>query len=241
MIRLIVHSATYRQASQVRRDLRDVDPHNVWLARQTRFRLEAEVVRDLALSVARLLNPTIGGPSIRPPLAAQVTAFSRNKDWPVSPGWEKYRRGLYVLFRRNTPYSMLITFDAPDTSVACAQRERTNSPLQALTLLNDEVFFEAAQHLGRRMAANHGGQGAESEIWVREAFRLCLAREPHPEELQRLTNLYGEQLELLDEVTDDELRSLVGEPMDGVDLRDQAARVIVARSLLNVHEFITRE
>jgi mono/diheme cytochrome c family protein len=241
MIRLIVCSATYRQASHVRRDLRGTDPHNVWLARQARFRLEAEGVRDVALFVAGLLNPTIGGPSIRPPLAAQVTNFSRNKDWPVSPGWEKYRRGLYILFRRNTPYSMLITFDAPDTSVACTQRERSNSPLQALTLLNDEVFFEAAQHLGRRMMASHGGQAAETENWVRETFRLCLSRDPNPEELQRLIDLYWEQLELLDEVADEEIRSLVGVPMEGVDLRDQAARVIVARSLMNVHEFITRE
>jgi hypothetical protein len=238
IIRLIVNSATYRQASVIRSELQEMDPHNVWLARQSRFRVEAEVVRDLALSAGGLLHASIGGPSIRPPLDAQVTAFSRNKDWPVSPGAEKYRRGLYVLFRRNTPYSMLLTFDAPDTSVACPERERTNSPLQALTLLNDPVFVECTQHLGRRLAAL--GQ-VEPRTWIGEAFRDCLARRATPQELDRLVLLYRDQWELLADVPEAELVALVGEPVADLELREQAARVLVARSLMNVHEFITRE
>jgi mono/diheme cytochrome c family protein len=243
MIRLIVNSATYRQVSHVRSELRDRDPYNILLARQSRYRLEAEVVRDLSLSVGGLLNTKIGGPSIRPPLAAQVTNYSRNRDWPVSPGAEKYRRGLYILFRRNTPFTMLVTFDAPDTSVSCTQRERTNSPLQALTLLNDPVFFECAQYLGRRLFEEAEGiaDADTPQGWIRYAFRLCLAREPGPAELDRLVSLYHEQRELLADASEDDLKALVGKPLADVDLQEQAARVVVARSLMNVHEFITRE
>lgn len=167
-----------------------------------------------------------------------MTAYSRNKEWPVSPGAEKYRRGLYILFRRNTPFSMLLTFDAPDTSVACAQRERTSSPLQALTLLNDPVFFECAQQLGRRTVR---ASGVDPESWIRDIFRLCLSREAQPAELERLMSLYDEQFKLLADVSESELKLLVGEPLEELDPRRQAARVAVARSLLNVHEFITRE
>jgi hypothetical protein len=238
IIAKIVQSATYRQASHLRPDLRELDPHNVWLARQSRFRLEAEVVRDSALAVGGLLNLKIGGPSIRPPLDPQVTAFSRNKDWPVSPGAEQYRRGSYILFRRSTPFSMLLTFDAPDTSVSCTQRERTNSPLQALTLLNDPVFHECAQQLGRHTDWDSDGRPA---IWIRKAFKRCLARDPSDAEVERLISLYHDQYAMLADLPADELKSLVGEPLADADLREQAARVMVARSLINVHEFITRE
>jgi len=238
MIRLIVHSATYRQSSDTRPDLRDIDPNNIWLARQSRFRVEAEVVRDAALSVSGQLNTRIGGPSIRPPLDPRVTMYSRNKDWPISLGAEIYRRGLYVLFRRNTPYSMLITFDAPDTSVACAQRERTHSPLQALTLLNDPVFHETAQHLGQRLTRDGGN---DPPVWIRQAFRICLARQPRDEELSRLVGFYHDQRGLLETASDETLKKLIGQPLVGYELPDQAARVAVARCLINVNEFITRE
>ncbi len=242
IIRLIVHSATYQQQSHARPELRDTDPQNRSLARQNRFRLEAEVVRDAALSVGGLLNCRIGGPSIRPPLDARVTNYSRNTAWPVSPGAEKYRRGLYVLFRRNTPYSMLITFDAPDTSVACAQRERTHSPLQALTLLNDPVFHECAQGFGRDLMRLAGDEPID---WVIAAFRRALTRLPTEAELERLIALYDQQRQAFAELPPSELLSLIGEPLadpgDHTGLADQAARLIVARSLINVNEFITRE
>jgi hypothetical protein len=169
---------------------------------------------------------------------SRLTEISRNKEWKVSAGNEKYRRGMYILFRRATPYPMLTLFDAPDASVACASRERSNSPLQALTLLNDPVFFECAQNLGRRLAEL--GDVAPDE-WIVAAFRQCLSRPPNAVELERLTAYYHEQRTLLDDLPSDEVMSLIGEPAPGVEPREQAARVVLARSLMNLDEFITRE
>ncbi|MFM8468816.1 MAG: PSD1 and planctomycete cytochrome C domain-containing protein, partial [Limisphaerales bacterium] len=144
LIKLIVTSATYRQSSVVRSDLRERDPNNLLLARQNRLRLEAETVRDAYLAASGLLNPKIGGPSIRPPLPADIAAlgYANSVKWTESKGDEKNRRGLYIFFQRTVPYPMLMTFDAPDSNATCARRERSNTPLQALTLLNDPVFFE---------------------------------------------------------------------------------------------------
>jgi len=238
MIREIVSSTTYRQSSIIRPDLIERDPHNTWLARQTRFRVEAEVVRDLALSVGDQLHTRIGGPSIRPPLDIRVTNYSRNKEWQVSPGADQYRRGLYVLIRRNTPYSMLITFDAPDTSVTCAQRERTHSPLQALTLLNDPVFRECSQQLGRLLSIDGGDRPID---WITLAFRRCLTRQPNDTEIGRLVEFYQAQLALFADCTEDDLEKVVGDRIVNYDIREQAARTAVARCLINVNEFITRE
>jgi hypothetical protein len=218
MIRLIVTSATYRQASTGRPDLAERDPLNVLLARQSRHRLEAEVVRDVFLASSGLLNRAIGGPSIYPPLPAFVTAFGRNRTWPATTGPEQYRRGLYIHLRRNVPYPMLLTFDASDTSVACLQRERSNSPLQALTLLNDPVFFECSEKLGQQLA----GQTGEIAERLRAGFEQCMSRPPKPAELQAMRSLYDDQLELA-----------AG--------NSQTAMVAVARVIMNLDEFITRE
>ena len=236
-IRLIVTSATYRQSSANRSDLVQRDPLNVLLARQSRLRLEAEVIRDAALSVSGLLDATIGGPSIRPPMDPHLTAVSRNRKWEVSEGAARYRRGMYVLFRRATPYPMLTLFDAPDSTVTCAQRERSNSPLQALTLLNNPVFFECATHFGARSALI---DGERPEEWLAAAFRRCLAREPSRAELNRLVSLYQEQRRQLKELSPEEIRELCGD-VPGPDPEEQAARVVVARILMNLDEFITRE
>lgn len=154
MLKLIVTSATYRQQSNLRPDLVTRDPNNVLLARQNRIRLEAESVRDAYLAASGLLNPKLGGPSIRPPLPADIAAlgYANSVKWTESTGTEKNRRGLYIFFQRTVPYPMLMTFDAPDSNATCTRRERSNTPLQALTLLNDPVFFECAQALGKRMA-----------------------------------------------------------------------------------------
>jgi hypothetical protein len=154
LIRLIVTSATYRQSSHVRLELRDRDPKNTLLARQNRFRLSAEVIRDASLAVSGLLNPEVGGPSIRPPLPADVAAlgYANSVRWQESAGKDKYRRGMYVFFQRTVPYPMLITFDAPDGVVTCTRRERSNTPLQSLTLLNDPVFYECAQAMAEHVA-----------------------------------------------------------------------------------------
>jgi hypothetical protein len=152
LIRRIVTSAAYRQSSGARPELAERDPGNTWLARQNRLRLPAELVRDNALAVSGLLFGRIGGPSIHPPQPEGVgdLSYSR-KDWPEDKGPERYRRGLYIFFRRTSPYPMLVNFDAPDTLTTSVARERTDTPLQALNLLNDPVFIEAAQALALRV------------------------------------------------------------------------------------------
>ena len=140
--RLIVTSATYRQSSHARPDLENVDPLNGLLARQTRLRVDAELVRDLTLSVSGLLNPKIGGPSVYPPQPDGVYAFTqRQAAWPTSTGPDRYRRSLYTFFMRSAPYPMLTTFDAPNFNQTCTRRARSNTPLQSLTMANDQALF----------------------------------------------------------------------------------------------------
>jgi len=218
MIRFMVTSATYRQTSTARPDLTDRDPLNVLLARQSRHRLEAEVVRDVFLASGGLLNAKIGGPSIFPPLPAYITAFGRNRSWPATEGEEQYRRGLYIHLRRNVPYPMLLTFDASDTSVTCLQRERSNSPLQALTLLNDPVFFECSEKLGEKLAAEPG----DIDQRLHRGFETCMSRPPTTAERKAMRSIYDDQLKL--------------SGGDGA-----LAMVAVARVLMNLDEFITRE
>ncbi len=218
LIRTILMSATYRQTSTNRPDLVERDPLNVLLARQSRYRLEAEVVRDVFLAQSELLNRKIGGPSIYPPLPSFVLAFGRNRTWPETTGADLYRRGLYVHLRRNVPYPMLLTFDASDTSVACFQRERSNSPLQALTLLNDPVFFECSAKLGESLAAQPG----PIDDQLRQGFTRCMSRPPKAAELQALRQLYDDQLTLTN-----------GDA--------KLALVAVVRVIMNLDEFITRE
>jgi hypothetical protein len=238
LIKLIVTSATYRQASTVRPELRERDPNNVLLARQNRFRLEAETVRDLYLATSGLLNPAIGGPSIRPQLPADIAAlgYANSVKWQESKGGEQYRRGLYIFFQRTVPYPMLMTFDAPDSNVSCARRERSNTPLQALTLLNDPVFFECAQALGKRVAQ---GPATALEDRIRAAFETCLARLPNDAELDRLRKFHVRQLELLRQNPGSAGR-IAGET-DAADMEEKAVFAALCRVIMNLDEFVTRE
>ncbi len=238
MIRRIVTSAAYRQVSYDRPDLADTDPHNTLLARQSRFRLEAEIIRDVSLAASGLMDRTIGGPSIRPQLTSQIAAVSRNKKWETSPGTARYRRGMYILARRGILYPMLTTFDVPNTTAACARRERSNSPLQSLTLLNDPVFFEFAQHFGRRLCVE---PTATSNQWISRGYQIALGRNPSPHELERAIAFVTEQQRLLAEKDVVELTELIGEPLRTVSIQEQALRVTMARVLMNLDEFITRE
>ena len=240
MIRLIVTSAAYRQSSLVRPELLERDPNNVWVARQSRFRPEAEVIRDLALAASGLLDPRIGGPSVRPPQPAGITnlTYGEGDKWVTSAGGDRYRRGLYTLFRRTSPYPMLITFDAPDSNTCAARRERSNTPLQALTLLNDAAFVECARALAGAVPTD---LDAAPEARVAPAFRACLAREPSPEEAAILGDLYRSTRDGLAHdlaaATD-----LAGPDLPApVDPVDRAAWVVVVRALLNLDEFVTRE
>jgi mono/diheme cytochrome c family protein len=218
--KLILTSATYRQSSRVRPDLAAVDRDNRKLARQSRLRLDAELVRDAALVASGLLNPTVGGPSVFPPQPDGVMSLGQmRREWKADRGPDRYRRGIYTFLWRATPHPLLTVFDAPDATRACTRRVRSNTPLQALTLLNDEAFYEFAQALGAR-ATEEGP--ADDEGRIRHAFRLCFARVPNAGELKRLCRLLADQ------------RS------DGTS-SVQEAWTTLARVLLNLDEFITRE
>src|SRR5262249_456085 len=150
-LRLIVTSATYRQSSAVTPALVDKDPYNKLLARGPRFRVEAEMVRDIALSPGGLLSGKVGRPTLRPlhprPPAGIWTSPYSDAKWTTSDGGDRWRRGIYTFTRRPSPYPSLLTFDAPTREFCTVRRVRTNTPLQALTTLNDPVFFEAARGL----------------------------------------------------------------------------------------------
>ena len=237
MIRLIVTSATYRQSSKARPELESGDPNNTLLARQSRLRLPAELIRDSALAASGLLNPVIGGKSVRPPQPAEVAqlGFNQVPKWEESHGKDPYRRGLYIHFQRTVPYPFLMNFDASDKNLTSCRRDRSNSPLQALNLLNDPVFFEAAQALAARTLREVSGS---FEARLDHAFRLCLARGPNSSERKRLADYFRRQVQMLDSET---AESLFAVDLPSVDRIEAAAWVGLSSILLNLDEFITRE
>jgi hypothetical protein len=236
--RLIVCSATYRQSSKAREDLESRDPHNRLLARQSRIRLSAELIRDVTLATSGLLNSAIGGKSVYPPQPAGVGELAYKNQWKQSKGADLYRRGLYIHFKRTAPYPQLVTFDAPNSLITCSRRERSTTPLQALTLLNDPVFFEAAQALAARILREK--QGSLSDR-IDYAFRLCLGHEPTRRDKDRLEKYYSSQREELE--NDPKTADLVIPPkgVEGIDRSEMAAWVRLSSVLLNLDEFITRE
>lgn len=180
MHRLIVTSRTYRQSLADRPELREKDPNNYLLGRQQRMRLDAEIVRDTALTVSGLLSSKLGGPPVFPPIPDGVMSLGQVKrGWSVSKGEDRYRRGLYTFVYRATPPPSLVVFDAPDGQSTCTRRIRSNTPLQALTLLNDASFFEFATALQKIIESD----GLEA------AFRRCTARLPSADELKLLGKL----------------------------------------------------
>jgi hypothetical protein len=235
----IVTSATYRQSSKTRPELAQRDPLNVLLARQSRQRLEAETLRDVTLASSGLLVRTIGGPSVRPPQPPGISelTYAGSAKWVESNGPERFRRGLYIWFQRTSPYPMLMTFDAPDSNVCCVRREKSNTPLQALTLLNDTVFVECAQALGKRIIEEKKGDPRER---IACAFRLCVSREPSATELNRLLKLHDDLVELC-KAKPEEAAKLLGKAKPSGDVAEAAAWVALARALLNLDEFVTRE
>jgi Protein of unknown function (DUF1553)/Protein of unknown function (DUF1549)/Planctomycete cytochrome C len=234
--RLIVTSATYRQTSTTRADLANVDPGNRRLARQTRWRLDAELVRDCALSSSGLLHAAWGGPSVFPPQPDGVMSLGQmRREWKPETGPNRFRRGVYTFFWRATPHPQLLVFDAPDATKACTRRTRSNTPLQALTLLNDLAFFEFAQALAARVL-REGPPDTPGRLHY--AFRLCLSRDPSRSEIQRLADLLARQT--ADFSSDPNRAEQISNTGSG-DLAERAAWTTVARVLLNLDEFITRE
>ncbi len=178
--RTIVLSKTYRQSSDDRLELRERDPNNIWLARQRRIRLDAEIIRDVCLAASGLLVEQIGGPPVFPPIPEGVMSQGQVKrEWKVSLGPNRYRRGLYTFLYRATPPPSLNVFDAPEGNNSCTRRLRSNTPLQALTLLNDASHFEFATALQKIIER----EGLES------AFERCTSRQPLSDELSVLRSL----------------------------------------------------
>jgi hypothetical protein len=237
MLRLIVTSSAYRQASGARPELAERDPENKWLSRQNRLRLPAELIRDHALAVSGLLYPEVGGKSARPPQPEGVGDLMYiKKPWEEDKGPERYRRGLYIFFQRTSPYPMLVNFDAPTTLVTAVRRERSNTPLQALNLLNDPVFMEAAQALAVRAGQEAAGPGERIE----RMFRLCLSRGPTAAEKDRLATFLERQRGILKSEAE-AVGKIAPFVPPGEGALEMAAWTGVARGMLNLDEFITRE
>ncbi len=236
MRKLIVLSATYRQSGQLNPELLEKDPENLWLARAPRFRLDAELVRDAALARSGLLTSKVGGPSVFPPQPANITTEGAygQLTWTVSEGPDRYRRSLYTFAKRTMPFAMLNTFDAPSGEACVARRDRSNTPLQSLTLLNDEIFMDAARALGRSMTETEGSTGN----LARNLFYRCLNRPPDQEELRQLVDFYEKQRRRF---AADELDSekLLGHSPSQHGA-EQAAWTTVARALLNLDEAVTK-
>lgn len=234
--KLIVMSATYRQSARVTPELLAKDSENRLLARGPRVRLEAEMVRDSLLKASGLLSAKVGGPSVFPPQPPSVTTEGTygRIEWKVSDGEDRYRRGLYTFAKRTAPYAMFATFDGPSGEACLARREVSNTPLQALTMLNDSVATDCAQGLARRVIEQPG----KTEERAAFLFRLCLVRPPKPNELAVLVKFFDAQRSRF--ATDPDRTEAVAGPGPG-SAAERAAWAAVARGILNLDEFVTKE
>jgi len=240
LLRLILTSAVYRQSSHHRPELESIDPQNTLLGRQNRLRVEAEIVRDVHLSVAGLLARKIGGPSVFPPMPPDVAALSyaNNFKWNTSEGLDRYRRGMYTFFKRTAPHPNLTTFDCPDSNTTTVVRSSSNTPLQALTTLNNELFTEAAQALMQRLLDHPAASDVER---FTSAFRACVARPPAEAERASFMSVLAAGREWY-AAHPDEARQAIGpyQPR-GASVEEAAAWLAAVRVLTNMDEFITRE
>lgn len=239
MVRLVVTSATYRQSSNIRPELEARDPDNTLLARQARLRLPAELIRDEALAAAGLLDLRIGGRSVKPPQPKGVSelSYANSVKWVESTGPDRYRRGLYIHFQRTSPYPQLMNFDAPSADLSCTRRDRTDTPLQALNLMNDVVFFEAAQGLALRLMREGGDTFSDRLDY---AYLVTLGREPGARERERMERYFSATRDGLAQDAA-AVTALFPSRMEGVPQRDAAVWVEMSRVMLNLDEFITRE
>ena len=241
MVKLIVTSEAYQRSSVCPVDLQRLDPENRLLARQSRFRLTAEFVRDNALSISGLLSPKMGGRSVKPYQPANYWyRLYKDPEYATDSGEDQYRRGLYTYWRRSFWHASLRAFDAPAREECVAKRPRSNTPQQSLVLLNDPTYVEAARALAARMI-HTGGDDVESRTKL--AFRLAVARSPDQDELQVLTQLYQSQLKRYSDDVEAATQLIgVGDlPVpDDIAPAELAAWTTVARAILNLHETITR-
>ncbi len=242
LIRFIVTSQTYQQSSKTRPDVAEIDPRNRLLSRQSRFRVEAEIVRDISLQAAGLLSAKVGGPSVFPPLPsiiAQQTYAGSNK-YKASTGEDRYRRGMYTFFRRTAIDPNLSTFDCPDSSLTKVQRDRSNNPLQALATMHNEVFHEAAQAFAKRLLAADGEAKSSDEDLFKDAFLITVGRKPTAAEIESLSTLLNKARQHYAS-HEDEAKAFIGpHAVDGVSSTENASWGAVTRVILNLDEFLTR-
>jgi hypothetical protein len=235
--RLIVTSAAYCQDAAAPPALIEKDPYNRLLARGPRYRMEAEMVRDVALAASGLLSPKIGGPSVFPLQPDGIWDNPYSDDvWQTSEGEDRHRRGIYTFVRRTSPYPSFMTFDATSREFCTVRRIRTNTPLQALTGLNDEAFFEAARALALRVGAP--GQSSPRNR-ATEAFRLVTGRHPSEREVDAIVGSYKRQLAHY-RAKPAEAAKVMKAAAPAPQLAEQAAWTIVANALLNLDEVLTK-
>ncbi|HEX4772957.1 MAG TPA: PSD1 and planctomycete cytochrome C domain-containing protein [Bryobacteraceae bacterium] len=245
--RLIVTSAAYRQSSNVTPAQYDRDPYNRLLARGPRFRVDGEVVRDITLAASGLLNPSVGGPSVYPPAPAflfQPPVSYSPKNWYESKGPDRYRRAVYTFRYRSLPYPMLDTFDTPNGDSSCVRRARSDTPLQALTTLNEPLSMETARALAWKTLREGGSTDADR---VRFAFRRCVSREPDAKERAALQDLLTKEEASYKDGKHNPWELAADDPAKppalpaGMSPADAAAWTVVSRVLLNLDETITKE
>lgn len=243
MLKLMVMSSTYRQDSAVSEEKRAQDPENKLLARAPRVRIPAENVRDSALAVSGLLSGKVGGPSVFPPLPPSVfdNLFIEGgfQAWPTSEGDDRYRRGLYTFVKRGGPYPAMAAFDAPERSVCAINRPISNTPLQALTMLNDQAFVEAAGALAKRLMAHEGNTRDK----LAYGFRLATARDPNEKELGSLLTLEEKAVAKYrgDEQSAAKLVTAALRTQTPAKPSDVAPWIVAANVILNLDETITKE
>lgn len=225
LIRTIMNSATYRQSSAARPDLATIDARNLLLAKQSRLRVEAEIVRDIALTASGRLAKKVGGPSVYPPQEAGIYDFTQSKkNWKTDQAEDRYRRGMYTYFYRSAPYPMLATFDVPKFNTTCTQRDRSNTPLQSLTIANSEAMFELAQHFADRIlqsVATSSEPAMLDQQRLEFAFRVSFSRPPSASEMGAMNEYLVASRERFSD--------------------ERLTWTAVARLLMNLDEFITRE
>jgi hypothetical protein len=239
IIRLIVTSSTYRQSSRVTLQSEERDPYNKLLARGPRLRVEAEMVRDIALAASGLLSPKIGGPSVFPyqPSGVWDRPYSKDK-WVMSEGEDRYRRGIYTFLRRTSPYPSLSIFDGPSREFCTVRRVRTNTPLQTLTTMNDPTFFEAARALAHRIVDDVGPDPAARATY---GFRRALTRRPTPQELDRLLAFWRMEVDRFQRDHNSAVEVVKDDSGPSSQSSELAAWTMVANILLNLDETITKE
>jgi len=238
-------SDTYRQRSDITPALAAADPRNLLLSRGSRFRLPAETIRDQALAVSGLLSLKMGGPPVMPPQPEGLWRSTYNtKTWVDATGEDRFRRGLYTFLKRTTPYPSFITFDAGSGEICQVRRIRTNTPLQALVILNDPVYLEAAGALAGRMATTAAGERLTDPAAVAaRGLELALVRPLRAGEAEPLVRLERDARARFqgDRAAADALVAAAAATVpDGATSADVAARVVVASAILNLDEFLTR-